>query len=125
MCQSVGLSDHLVQILDANLFVVRQKLSTFLIRSFRNCDWSAVRDSPASTPWQVMDDVDDIWHYFKASLFSVPDEYAPLKSIKSKFSKRPTPWLTSELLMAIKEKNKAKRHAVRTGILMTLLPISN
>ena len=118
VCQSVGLSDHLVQILNANLFVVCQKPSTFSIRSFRKCDWSAVRDSLASTPWQVMDvldDVDDMWHYFMASLFSVLDEYAPLKSIKSKFSKRPTPWLTPELLMAIKEKNKAKRHAVRTG----------
>ena len=89
-CQSVGLSDHLVQILDANLFVVLQEPSTLSIRSFPKCDWSAVRDSLASTPWQVMDvldDVDDMWHYFKASLFSVLDEYAPLKSIKSKFSK--------------------------------------
>ena len=74
VCQSVGLSDHLVQVLDANLSVVHQRPSTCLIRPFRKCDWSAVKDSVASTPWQVMDafdDVDDMWHYFKASLFSV------------------------------------------------------
>ena len=83
-------SDHLVQVLDANLSVVRQRPSICLIRPFRKCDWSAVKDSVASIPWQVMDafdDVDDMWHYFKASLFSVLDEYAPIKSVKSKFSK--------------------------------------
>ena len=38
----------------------------------------------------------------------VLDEHAPLKSVVSKFSKRPTPWMTSELSQAIKEKDKAK-----------------
>jgi len=88
--QSVGLSNHLVQILDADLSVIRNKPITLLIRPFHKCDWNAIRESLAATPWQVMDtfdDVDDMWHYFKASLFNVLDEYAPLKSVTSKFSK--------------------------------------
>ena len=73
---------------------IHPKPTTISIRPFQKCDWSAIREYVASTPWQVMDvfdDVDDMWHYFKSSLFSVLDHYAPLKSVKSKFSKRPTP----------------------------------
>jgi len=62
----------------------------------------------------VFDDIDDMYHFFKSCLFSVLDQYAPLKTVKSKFSKRPTPWMTPELLLSIKEKNKAKRRASKT-----------
>ena len=76
-----------------------------------------VRESLASFPWQVMstfDDIEDMWHFFKSSLFCVLDEHAPLILVVSKFSKRPTPWMTSELLQAIKEKDKAMRRAAKT-----------
>jgi len=62
----------------------------------------------------VFDDIDDTWYFFKSCLFSVLDQYAPLKTVKSKVSKRPTPWMTPELLLFIKEKNKAKRRASKT-----------
>ena len=52
-----------------------------------------------------------MWYFLKASLYDILDEYAPLKS---KFSRRPTLWMTPELLKAIKEKNKAKRRAAKT-----------
>ena len=51
---------------------------------------------------------------FKTSLYDILDEYAPLKSVVSKFSRCPTPWMTLELLKTIKEKNKAKWRAART-----------
>ena len=72
---------------------------------------------PWPGPWQVMstfDEIEDMWHFFKSSLFCVLDEHAPLRLVVSKFSKRPTPWMTSELLQAIKEKDKAKRRAAKT-----------
>ena len=53
--------------------------------------------------------------FFKSSLYNILDEYAPLKSVVSKFSKHPVPWMTSELLCAIKVKNKAKRRAAKTN----------
>ena len=76
-----------------------------------------VRESLASFPWQVMctfDEIEDMWHFFKSSLFCVLDEHAPLILVVSKFSKRPTPWMISELLQAIKEKDKAMRRVAKT-----------
>ena len=49
--------------------------------------------------------------FFKSSLYNILDEYAPLKSVVSQFLKHPIPWMVSELLSAIKDKNKAKLHA--------------
>jgi len=101
--QCVGLSDHLVQFLDLDMSVVRPKPATVYICPFRSCDWDAIRSSLASTPWYVMDifdDIDDMWHFFKSCLFSVLDQYAPLKAVRSK---RPTPWMTPELLLYQRE----------------------
>ena len=109
--QSVGLSDHMVQFANVDLLVTCPKPTVISVRSFRKCDWAAVRESLASVPWQVMttfDELEDMWYFFKSSLYYVLDEYAPLKTVVSKFSKHPTSWMTPELLQAIKEKNKAK-----------------
>ena len=117
MCQSVGLSDHLVQFLDVKSVVIRHKPFILSIRPFCKCDLDAIREALASTPWHVMDtfdDLDDKWHYYKSCLFSVLDQYAPLKTVTSKFSKRPTPWMTPDLMQAIKMKNKAKQFALKT-----------
>ena len=76
----------------------------------------AVRESLTSVLWQVMstfDEIEDMWHFFKSSLFCVLNKHGSLKSVVSKFSKQPTPWMTSELLQAIKEKDKAKRRAAK------------
>ena len=62
----------------------------------------------------TFDEIEDMWHFFKSSLFCVLDEHAPLRLVVSKFSKQPTPRMTSELLQAIKEKDKAKRRAAKT-----------
>ena len=40
--------------------------------------------------------------------------YAPLKRIQCKYFKRPTPWLTPDILSAISAKHKAKRTAEHT-----------
>ena len=109
--QSVSLSDHMVQFANVDLLVTCPKPTVISVRSFRKCDWAAVRESLASVPWQVMttfDELEDMWYFLKSSLYYVLDEYAPLKTVVSKFSKHPTPWMTPELLQAIKEKNKAK-----------------
>ena len=46
----------------------------------------------------TFDEIEDMWQFFKSSLFCVLDEHAPLRLVVSKFSKRPTPWMISELL---------------------------
>ena len=46
---------------------------------------------------------------------NILDEYAPLKSVISKFSTCPILWMTPELLQAIKEKNKGKRCRAKTN----------
>ena len=80
LLQFIGLSDHLVQFLDANVPVVCPKPIAVYIRSFRSCDWDAIREFLANTPWHVMDvfDIEDKWHFFK-SCFSVLNQYASFK----------------------------------------------
>ena len=65
MYQSVGLSDHMVQFIDVKLAVKCLRPTTIFVRSFRKCDWAAVRESLASVPWQVMSmfgEIEDMWN---------------------------------------------------------------
>ena len=96
----------MVQFVDVDLVVERLRPTTISVRSFRKCDWAAVRESLASVPWQVMsmfDEIEDMWYFFKSSLYSVLNGYAPLRSVVSKCSKCPTPWMSSDLLCAFKD----------------------
>ena len=75
--QSVGLSDHMVQFADVDLAIIRLQPTVISVRSFRKCDWTVVRESLGFVPWQVMtvfDEIEDMWHFFKSSLYSVLDE---------------------------------------------------
>ena len=115
---------HIVQFADVDLAITRPKPTVISVRSFRKCDWASVRESLGSVPWQVMtifDEIEDMWFFFKSSLYFILDKYAPLKAVTSKFSKRPTPWMTPVLLQAIKEKNKAKRHAALTNSIVDIM----
>ena len=98
-------------------FYVRRLQPVRYVRAFRNCHWDDVRSCLSTAPWSVMevyDDVNDMWEYFYGILRGCLDSYIPLKAVRNKYSKRPTPWLNSTLLHAIKLKYKAKRLADRT-----------
>ena len=118
VCQAVGLSDHLVQVVDnSNIRSLKPAKSVIYVRSYRHCDWDAMRECLRTAPWHVMDifdDINDKWHFFKSRLYYALNQYAPLKRVVSKCSKWPTPWLTDDLLLAIKEKQHTKRRAART-----------
>ena len=64
----------------------------------------------------IYDDVNDMWHFFVSILYRCLDMYAPSHTVPIKHSHRPTPWITSDLLTAIKHKSKAKRRAESTGL---------
>ena len=94
------------------------------VRSLRHCDWDAVREYLRAAPWHVMDifdDIDDKWNFFKSCLHYALNQHAPIKKVVSKCSKRLIPWLTDHLLMAIKEKQRAKCHTAKLIILMILV----
>ena len=49
MSQTVGLSDHLIQVLDiSSISLVKPEKSVMYVRSLRRCDWNAVRSGIAS-----------------------------------------------------------------------------
>ena len=76
--------------------------------------WDDVRSCLSHAPWSVLnifDDIEDMWGFFHSILQSSLDTYAPLKRIWCKYFKRPTPWLTQDILSAISAKHKAKRTA--------------
>ena len=105
--------------LEVDIPVVRPDVHYVSIRSFRKCPWDEVRHSLSTAPWHVMDiydDVNDMWHFFISILYRCLDMYAPSHTVPIKHSRRPTPWITPDLLTAIKHKSKAKRRAESTGL---------
>jgi len=62
----------------------------------------------------IFDGIDDKWHFFKLCLPFALNQHAPLKKVVSRCSKKPTFWLTDQLLKAIKEKQCAKHHVSKT-----------
>ena len=77
------------------------------IRSFWRCRWVELRASLSSAPWHLMslfDDIDDQWNFFYHTLQQCLDEFIPLKRVRSRKSRRPTPWFTDD----IQKKSKIK-----------------
>ena len=100
--QALVLRDHHVQIADIDIIVQRPSVAFLWLRPFPRCCWNDVRGCLLSTPWSVMeiyDDPDDMWSFFSQIVTYCLDKYVPLKKVKSKYSKCPTPWLTSELCL--------------------------
>ena len=119
MAQTCGLSDHRVQIANFDYSPLPTSPRVYEIRAFRRCDWDRVCDALHSAPWQVMsifDDVNDKWCFFYGILNECSDIFIPLKTVKSKKSKRPTPWFTEKISKLIKLKDKAKRHFEKTHL---------
>jgi len=74
--QTVGLSDHLIQVLDINN-VQLIKPEKFIMHLH-------------NAPWYVMDifdDFDDKWQFLKSCLLYVLTQHAPLKKVVLKYSK--------------------------------------
>jgi len=109
--QAIGLSDHRTQILELTIPSIKSIVNPVITRSFCNCDWDELRKALITAPWQVMeiyDNINDMWHFFCSILQNCLHVYAPLR-LSSKKSRRPTPWMTPSLLIAIKDKKRAKR----------------
>ena len=116
--QAVGLSDHRVQIVDFDIVIQRSPAEFRWIRPFRHCCWGTIRSSLSTALWSTMnvfDDVNDMWGFFYGIILSCLNAHVPMKTVYCKYSKRPTPWITPEILAAICEKNKAKRIAEHSG----------
>ena len=127
--QAIGLSDHRVQIADIDVVVQRPSATFRWLRPFRRCCWDDVRDYLSSAPWSTMeiyDDPDDMWGFFCQIVTSCLDKFVPLQKVRSKYSKRSTPWITPEVLSAIKEKQRAISVLLSCqGVVRVLLYISN
>ena len=79
--------------------------------------------SPSTKYGVVLDDfcqvlfkhVNDMWSFFYGIILSCLNADVPIKRVYCKYSKCPTPWMTSEILATIHEKNKAKHMAECSG----------
>ena len=59
--QAVGLSDHLLQVVDiSNAQSVKPAQSVMYVCSYRNCDLDDMREYLHTAPWHVMDIFNDI-----------------------------------------------------------------
>ena len=106
-----------MKILDLDIVAQRPSNSFHWVRPFRKCSWNSVRDCLSSAPWLVMemyDDPDDMWGFFIHIITSYLDKYTPLQKVLCKHSRHHTPWLSPEILSAIREKQKAKRSAEKS-----------
>ena len=79
--QTVGLSDHRYQVLEADVSVIHPVEYTLRVCSFWKCPWDEVLHSLHIVPWQVMDiynNVDDMWSFFYGVLHDCLDTFALL-----------------------------------------------
>lgn len=58
--QAVGISNHRMQIVDFDVTVCRRAPREIWVCSFKKCNWDQVRESLATTPWNVMSIYDDL-----------------------------------------------------------------
>ena len=115
--QATGVSDHRVQVVDFEIAFQHNSVPSHCVRSFKKCCWDDVRSYLSTAPWSVLNifnDINDMWEFFYSVLQNCLDTHIPLKKVRSKYFKRPTPWITSDILAVIKAKYKAKRVAERT-----------
>lgn len=105
--QAIGVSDHRVQIANLDIIVQRPIPAFHWICPFRKCCWSDIREYLSSVPWSV-NSPDDMWGFFYEIISTCLDKYVPLKKVRSKYSKRHTPWLSPDVMSAIRVKQRAK-----------------
>jgi hypothetical protein len=112
ICQSgtidVGLSDHLL-IYCTRKVVKKQfkKHNTVSMRSLKKYSVEEFEKRLNEVDWtQIYDivNVDEAWTKFKNLLITVIDSIAPVKQVRIK--QRSEPWLTSSILLLIKERDK-------------------
>ena len=115
--QTIGISDHRVQVLDLNIVVQRSPNSFCWVRPFCKCSWSSVQDCLSCAPWSVMemyDDPDDMWGFFIHIITSCLDKYAPLQKVLVSILSM----ILLGFLLKSCEKQKAKRTAEESGEMM-------
>ena len=96
--------------MEVDISVIRPVSHTLMVHLFRH-PWNEVRRYLQDVPGQVLDiynSVDDMWSFITSILHNCLDTFAPLHSAVCKRSHHPTPWLTSSLLAAIKQKQKGR-----------------
>lgn len=57
---------------------------------------------------EIYDDPDDMWGFFCQIVTSCLNTYIPLKKVSGKYSKRPTPWMTPEIVLQLKRSRGQK-----------------
>ena len=64
----------------------------------------------------IYDDIAEKWEFFFSCIIqSCLDQFVLQKRVHCKYSKHDTPWLSPEIMSAIREKHKAKRATECSG----------
>ena len=61
---------------------------------------------------EQFDNIDNVWTFFVTRCL---DKHFPLKRISCKMTKRHTPWMSDDIMVAVCQKNRAKHVAEKTG----------
>ena len=69
------------------------------------------------TTMEEFDNIEDVWTFFSTIINWYLDQHFPMKRISCRSSKRHTPWLSDDIIAAIRKKHKAKHVAEKTGML--------
>ena len=64
---------------------------------------------------EQFDNIDDVWTFFVTIIDWCLDQYFPLKRISCKTTQCHTPWMSDDIMAAIRQKNRAKHVAEKTG----------
>ena len=114
-CLELGMSDHEMIYGILNGDKVAQKWCLREIRSFGNCDVDKLVSDLKVAPWSVMetlDDIDDLWEFWKKLFTKVLDSHVPLKRFRVR--KKMLPWVSPEIRSLMKQRVFQLKRAKRT-----------
>ncbi|CAG4951497.1 unnamed protein product [Colias eurytheme] len=106
---AVSFSYHDLIFLSYNIQLPRAKKVTVLRRNFGGVDKERLCDDARNINWMPVlnaESIDDKVQNFSLLITQLYDRHAPLRPVKLK--QAPSPWLTPEIRLLIKKKNRAK-----------------
>lgn len=110
-----GISDHDLTFVEINIPILHKEPKFVTYRCFRNFNIHNLLDDLYDLPWHYIiteTDLDKKIELFNEFILTVFNKYAPI--VQRRVTKQPAPWLTDNLKILQKERNKALQKFKKT-----------
>ena len=112
-----GISDHAMVVTDFEVLPHIVKHNRRRCYMFQKANWSGIKHATAElsslvqTRVENKEDIEDVWSFFKSSLFKILDDNVPSKIMKGRKS---LPWFSHSLKRMVRRKMRLYKKAKKT-----------